>query len=169
MGFKFKSKNANKGKLFEQLIQNYNQMYRELGYGHVKRIEDPGKIFNINGINRIVKVKGTVDFLGALLGLPIALEAKECSEDIWPLRDLKPHQLNDLVGFDKGGSVSFVLLNWVKHSQVWALPIKSIVNFHLENKRKSIAFKNGYREHGFQYIGQLPDYLKFVRLYKKIY
>ena len=50
--------------------------------------------------------KSTVDYIGAIQGIPVCFDAKECHTDTFPLANIHPHQVQFMEDFEKQGGVS---------------------------------------------------------------
>ena len=45
--------------------------------------------------------KSTVDYIGAVQGIPVCFDAKECNTDTFPLATVHPHQVAFMEQFEK--------------------------------------------------------------------
>ena len=45
--------------------------------------------------------RSTVDYIGAVQGIPVCFDAKECSMDTFPLHNIHEHQMNFMRDFEK--------------------------------------------------------------------
>ena len=43
--------------------------------------------------------RSTVDYIGAVQGIPVCFDAKECSMDTFPLHNIHEHQMTFYAGF----------------------------------------------------------------------
>ena len=51
--------------------------------------------------------KSTVDYIGAVQGIPVCFDAKECSAQTFPLANIHPHQVKFMEDFEKQNGVAF--------------------------------------------------------------
>jgi recombination protein U len=51
-----------------------------------------------------------VDYIGAVQGIPVCFDAKECSKDTFPLANIHPHQVEFMRDFEAQGGLAFFLL-----------------------------------------------------------
>ena len=52
----------------------------------------------------------TVDYIGAVQGIPVCFDAKECSADTFPLQNVHQHQMDFMGKFEQQGGISFLLI-----------------------------------------------------------
>lgn len=53
--------------------------------------------------------RSTVDYIGAVQGIPVCFDAKECSVDTFPLSNIHPHQVEFMNAFEQQGGIAFFL------------------------------------------------------------
>ena len=54
--------------------------------------------------------RSTVDYIGAVQGIPVCFDAKECSAQTFPLANIHPHQVKFMEDFEKQNGVAFFLI-----------------------------------------------------------
>ena len=54
--------------------------------------------------------RSTVDYIGAVQGIPVCFDAKECSVDTFPLSNIHPHQVEFMNAFEQQGGIAFFLI-----------------------------------------------------------
>ena len=54
--------------------------------------------------------KSTVDYIGAVQGIPGCFDAKECAVDTFSLANIHEHQMNFMEEFEKQGGISFIII-----------------------------------------------------------
>ncbi len=54
--------------------------------------------------------KSTVDYIGAVQGIPVCFDAKECAVDTFSLANIHEHQMNFMEEFEKQGGISFIII-----------------------------------------------------------
>lgn len=137
---------ANKGKTFEELIAQSCLMYFDLGQAAIQKIPtswipvrprraaERQKLLK-QGKSPFVAVypekKSTVDFIGIIAsGRGIAIEAKSTSEaNRFPLSMLQEHQIAYLRRFALCGGLSFLLLEFKKHDEIYRVPFELIEKY----------------------------------------
>lgn len=138
---------ANRGEAFETVIIRSNMIYDSRGWAQVEKSHPEIKISKEIG-NRIVgfkKSKGFVDFFGVCHGRTLAFEAKNTtSRTSFPLRNIKPHQVEILRKWKDQGAISFFLINFEKRYEVYLISIEQVLkwwNDSLKGGRKSIPYE----------------------------
>lgn len=141
---------ANRGMTFESYIEYSNARYRANGLGVVVKQPTPFKpIRNRQGkvVSCKVEQKGTVDYLGRYLAIPVAIEAKHTSTDRIRFDAVQDHQaafLDDFLGLHGEGFgavlVSFKMERfylvpwkvWKEPRELWknSRGSKAIINYH---------------------------------------
>ena len=87
-----------RGSTLEDLINRSNDCYREKGLALIQKIPTPITPIEIDKTSRHITLayfdqKSTVDYIGAVQGIPVCFDAKECSVTTFPLQNLHPHQV----------------------------------------------------------------------------
>ena len=52
----------------------------------------------------------TVDYIGAVQGIPVCFDAKECKTDTFPLANVHEHQIQFMQKFEEQGGIAFLLI-----------------------------------------------------------
>ena len=66
--------------------------------------------------------KSTVDYIGAVQGLPVCFDAKECTVDTFALQNIHPHQVEFMQDFEKQGGMAFFLIFFSSEDIFYYLP-----------------------------------------------
>ena len=101
-----------RGSTLEDLINRSNEKYDEAGLALVQKIPTPITPINIDKATRHITLayfdqKSTVDYIGAVQGIPICFDAKECATDTFSLNNIHEHQVRFMRKFEKQGGISF--------------------------------------------------------------
>ena len=72
--------------------------YRSQGLALIQKVPTPITPIEIDKETRHITLayfdkKSTVDYIGVVQGIPVCFDAKECSEDTFPLQNIHPHQV----------------------------------------------------------------------------
>ena len=54
--------------------------------------------------------RSTIDYIGAVQGIPVCFDAKECVAETFPLQNIHEHQVEFMKNFEKQQGVAFVLI-----------------------------------------------------------
>lgn len=75
------------------MINRTNERYREQGLALIQKVPTPITPIKIDKENRHITLayfdqKSTVDYIGAVQGIPVCFDAKECHEKTFPLQNV---------------------------------------------------------------------------------
>ena len=88
--------------------------------------------------------KSTVDYIGAVQGIPVCFDAKECAVDTFTLRNIHAHQVEFMRKFEKQGGIAFFLIYYTHRDVFYYLPFEMLYFFWdrmLKGGRKSFRFE----------------------------
>ena len=100
-----------RGSTLEELINRTIELYLEHGLALIQKIPTPITPINIDKDHRHITLayfdqKSTVDYIGAVQGIPVCFDAKECATDTFPLQNIHPHQIRFMENFEKQNGIS---------------------------------------------------------------
>ena len=164
-----------RGNSFEEMINMTNKVYQERGLAIIQKIPTPITPIKLDkGRNTITLAyfdkKSTIDYIGAVQGIPICFDAKETNQGRLPLQNIHTHQLEFMEAFKKQGGVAFLLVHCKDKDECYFLTLEILQAYWYEAKnggRKSIPYsafekkylvenKNGYLVH---YLDAINTYL----------
>src|SRR5574344_743376 len=113
-----------RGSILEDLINRTNEKYLEAGLALIQKIPTPITPINIDKETRHITLayfyqKSTVDYIGAVQGIPVCFDAKECAEDTFSLQNIHEHQVQFMKEFEKQGGIAFFLLLYTKREEYY--------------------------------------------------
>ena len=73
--------------------------------------------------------RSTVDYIGAVQGIPVCFDAKECNVDTFPLSNIHPHQVAFMNAFEQQGGIAFFLILFSHADQFYYLPLRDLMKF----------------------------------------
>ena len=87
-----------RGSTLEEFINRTNEKYAEHNLAMIQKIPTPITPINIDKETRHITLayfdqKSTVDYIGAVQGIPVCFDAKECHTDTFPLANVHAHQI----------------------------------------------------------------------------
>lgn len=137
-----------RGSTLEDLINRTNEKYQENGLALIQKIPTPITPIRIDKDERHITLayfdqKSTVDYIGAVQGLPVCFDAKECAADTFALANIHGHQVTFMENFEKQGGVAFFLLFFSHKNQFYYLPYAHLRYFWdraKEGGRKSFRY-----------------------------
>ncbi len=109
----FKSRGL-RGSTFEDFINKTNELYAENNLALIQKIPTPITPIDMDGRGHITLAyfdqKSTVDYVGAIQGIPVCFDAKECNKDTFPLQNVHPHQVDFMRRFEGQDGLAFILI-----------------------------------------------------------
>ena len=137
-----------RGSTLEDLINRTNEKYLENGLALIQKIPTPITPINIDKENRHITLayfdqKSTVDYIGAVQGIPVCFDAKECAVDTFSLQNIHDHQVEFMVNFEKQGGIAFLIIYYSHKDLFYYLNLEQLLRFWKRAKdggRKSFRF-----------------------------
>lgn len=144
-----------RGSLLEEMINHTNEKYRRDGLALIQKIPTPIKPVEIEPGSRHITLayfeqKSTVDYIGAVQGIPICFDAKECATDTFPLSNIHKHQVQFMEEFERQEGIAFLLIYFKAKEIFYYLPF-------VEMKKYWERAQNGGRK-SFRYDDLDPHY-----------
>ena len=137
-----------RGSTLEDLINRTNEKYLENGLALIQKIPTPITPINIDKENRQITLayfdqKSTVDYIGAVQGIPVCFDAKECAVDTFSLQNIHEHQVEFMVNFEKQGGIAFLIIYYSHKDLFYYLNLEQLLKFWnraMDGGRKSFRF-----------------------------
>ena len=137
-----------RGSTLEDLINRTNERYRERGLALIQKVPTPITPIQIDKESRHITLayfdqKSTVDYIGAIQGLPVCFDAKECAADTFALQNIHAHQVAFMDDFEKQGGVAFFFFFFTGRDVFYYLPLAHLKVFWdraMAGGRKSFRF-----------------------------
>ena len=138
-----------RGSTLEDMINKTNEKYREAGLALIQKVPTPITPVRIDQESRHITLayfdqKSTVDYIGAVQGIPICFDAKECAKDTFALQNIHEHQVQFMGDFEKQGGVAFFLIYFTHKDIFYYLPYEMLLYFWnraREGGRKSFRYE----------------------------
>ncbi len=123
-----------RGSTLEDLINRTNEMYREHGLCLVQKIPTPITPIKMNEDHSQITLayfdqKSTVDYIGAVQGIPVCFDAKECSADTFALANIHEHQIYFMSQFEKQGGICFIIIYYTHIDRIHYLRFEKLMEF----------------------------------------
>lgn len=121
-----------RGSTLEDLVNRTNDQYREKGLALIQKIPTPITPVRMDKENRHITLayfdqRSTVDYIGAVQGIPVCFDAKECSAQTFPLANIHPHQVKFMEDFEKQNGVAFFLIFFSQLNLFYYLPFQELL------------------------------------------
>ena len=138
-----------RGSTLEDLINRSNEHYMEKGLALIQKIPTPITPIKIDKEHRHITLayfekKSTVDYIGAVQGIPVCFDAKECTTDTFALQNIHEHQVDFMERFEKQGGISFLILFFSSRNELFYLTYADMRGFWERAKaggRKSFRYE----------------------------
>ena len=162
-----------RGSLLEDLINRTNEKYGESGLALIQKIPTPITPINIDKESRHITLayfdqKSTVDYIGAVQGIPVCFDAKECATDAFTLQNIHEHQVGFMKEFEKQQGIAFFLIYYSKRDIYYYLRLRELLIFRERAQnggRKSFRFDEITPEYLFSC--QRGIYIPYLEYLKK--
>ena len=123
-----------RGSTLEDLINRTNDSYREKKLALIQKIPTPITPIEIDKKSRHITLayfdmKSTVDYIGAVQGIPVCFDAKECAVRTFPLQNIHPHQIAFMKEFEAQGGVAFIILSFTAENEIYYVPFDVVNRF----------------------------------------
>ena len=161
-----------RGSTLEELINRSNEQYREKGLALIQKIPTPITPIRIAKESRQITLayfeqKSTVDYIGAVQGIPVCFDAKECQEDTFPLANVHEHQIRFMEEFEKQQGIAFLIIFFSSRNLFYYLPLRALLEFWERGKhvgRKSFRYEELDSSYALPpHSGILVPYLEGIR------
>ena len=137
-----------RGSTLEDMINMTNEPYRQQKLALIQKIPTPITPVEIDQSTRHITLayfekQSTVDYIGAVQGIPVCFDAKECAVKTFPIMNIHEHQVKFMEDFEKQGGISFTLLFFSSLNETYYIPFKDIKFFYersLNGGRKSFTY-----------------------------
>ncbi len=138
-----------RGSALEELINITNEQYKVKNLALIQKIPTPIKPVKIDQDTRHITLayfdsKSTVDYIGAVQGIPVCFDAKECATDTFPIDNIHEHQVQFMEQFEKQDGISFIIINYSARHEIYYVPFKKVKEFYdrsINGGRKSFRFE----------------------------
>ena len=162
-----------RGSLLEEMINLTNEKYRAGGFALIQKVPTPITPITIDKETRHITLayfdqKSTVDYIGAVQGIPVCFDAKECAVDTFALQNIHQHQVQFMRDFEKQQGIAFFLIYYTSRDLMYYMSIRDLDVFWErmeQGGRKSFRFDELNKEFFIKpKIGQMVPYLEMIQL-----
>ncbi len=137
-----------RGSLLEEMINYTNEDYRNRRLALIQKVPTPITPVNIDAESRHITLayfdqQSTVDYIGAVQGIPVCFDAKECKTDTFPLANVHEHQIRFMEDMENQQGISFLIIWYTERQEAYYLPFRDLKRFYermLKGGRKSFTF-----------------------------
>ena len=123
-----------RGSAFEDLINRTNETYREKGLALIQKIPTPITPIEMDKETRHITLayfeqKSTVDYIGAVQGIPVCFDAKESRTENFPLHNIHEHQIRFMSDFEKQKGIAFRLIYYTEEDRIYYMRYSEMMKF----------------------------------------
>lgn len=123
-----------RGSALEDLINRTNERYLERGLALIQKIPTPITPVRMDKERRQITLayfeqRSTVDYIGAVQGIPVCFDAKECADSTFPLQNIHEHQVVFMEHFEKQGGISFLLIAFTRQGRAYYMRFEELRHF----------------------------------------
>lgn len=132
-----------RGSTLEDLINRTNEKYAENGLALIQKIPTPITPVKMDKDHRQITLayfeqKSTVDYIGAVQGIPVCFDAKECAVDTFSLQNIHEHQVKFMEQFERQGGIAFFLIYYTARDLFYYLPYEMLRFFGIGQKTAAV-------------------------------
>jgi len=162
-----------RGSVLEDYINRTNEKYAEKNLALIQKIPTPITPINIDKEHRHITLayfdqKSTVDYIGAVQGIPVCFDAKESVATTYALQNIHEHQVTFMQQFEKQGGIAFFLLYFSKEELFYYLRLKELLVFWERAKnggRKSFRMDELNKDYFFKHMQGI--YIPYLDMLQK--
>ena len=137
-----------RGSTLEEFLNRTNEKYLEQGLALIQKIPTPITPVQIDKEHRHITLayfdqRSTVDYIGAVQGIPVCFDAKECHADTFPLQNIHEHQVQFMGDFEKQDGIAFLIIYFSVRNELYYMTYKELQWFWKraeEGGRKSVRY-----------------------------
>ena len=161
-----------RGSTLEDMINRTNEKYRENGLALIQKVPTPITPVQIDQKSRHITLayfdqKSTVDYIGAVQGIPVCFDAKETQNKSMPHANIHEHQIKHLDTISKMGGIGFLIVRFVKLEETYILTNDKLQSFLKNNTRKSIPLEY-FKKEGFKLELKFNPRLNYINIINRI-
>ena len=138
-----------RGSALEDMVNMTIEYYHEKKLALIQKIPTPIKPVRIEKDTRHITLayfdqKSTVDYIGAVQGIPVCFDAKESAADVYPLHNIHEHQVRFMKAMEDQGGVAFILMYFSNRNEAYYIPLSDVIFFWERSKnggRKSFTYE----------------------------
>ena len=137
-----------RGSTLEDMVNRTNERYLEKGLALIQKIPKPITPVQIDKEHRHITLayfeqRSTVDYIGAVQGIPVCFDAKECVAETFPLQNIHAHQVKFMGDFEKQNGIAFLLIYFSQKNLLYYMRYEELLKFWKraeDGGRKSFRF-----------------------------
>lgn len=138
-----------RGSTLEEMLNRTNEYYLERKLALIQKIPTPITPVRMDKEHRQITLAyfekhSTVDYIGAIQGIPVCFDAKECVADTFPLQNVHAHQVQFMKEFEYQDGIAFLIIYYSERNELYYMRFQELLKFWTrkeEGGRKSIRLE----------------------------
>lgn len=123
-----------RGSTLEEMVNRTNDYYLERGLALIQKIPTPITPVKMDKEHRQITLayfekRSTVDYIGAVQGIPVCFDAKECVADTFPLQNVHEHQVRFMRDFEQQEGVAFLIIYYSERNELYYMRFQELLRF----------------------------------------
>ena len=128
-----------RGSTLEDMVNRTNERYLEQELALIQKIPTPITPVRMDKEHRQITLayfeqRSTVDYIGAVQGIPVCFDAKECNADTFPLQNIHEHQIIFMENLEKQQGISFLLIYYTARNEMYYMRFEEVAKFRYRAK-----------------------------------
>ena len=137
-----------RGSTLEDMVNRTNEWYLEKNLALMQKIPTPITPVRMDKEHRQITLayfdqRSTIDYIGAVQGIPVCFDAKECVAETFPLQNIHEHQVEFMKNFEKQQGIAFILIYYSSRNILYYMRFEELYKFWMRAQnggRKSFRF-----------------------------
>ena len=123
-----------RGSTLEEMVNWTNDHYLEKGLALIQKIPTPITPVRMDADHKQITLayfekRSTVDYIGAVQGIPVCFDAKECVADTFPLHNIHEHQITFMTQFEHQDGIAFILIYYSERNELYYMRFEEMIRF----------------------------------------
>ena len=162
-----------RGDTFEEMINVTLDYYRSQNLALIQKIPTPITPIEMDKSHGHITLayfdkKSTVDYIGAVQGVPVCFDAKECATETFSLQNVHEHQVKFMEDFEKQQGIAFLIIYFKELGKYYYLRFSELSKFWqraASGGRKSFRTDELDEEYFFTHKGMF--YVPYLEMIQK--
>lgn len=123
-----------RGSTLEDMVNRTNEWYLEKNLALMQKIPTPITPVRMDKEHRQITLayfdqRSTIDYIGAVQGIPVCFDAKECVAEIFPLQNIHEHQVEFMRQYEEQGGISFLLIYFTSRHVCYYMSFQEMMKY----------------------------------------
>lgn len=123
-----------RGSTLEDMVNRTNEWYLEKNLALMQKIPTPITPVRMDKEHRQITLayfdqRSTIDYIGAVQGIPVCFDAKECVAETFPLQNIHEHQVEFMRQYEEQGGISFLLIYFTSRHVCYYMSFQEMMKY----------------------------------------